>query len=66
MRMGLKICQRDDMERSPMGGFQDDAWCAAMCMCFLPAWRAEAPLITGVQAGESRFRMRCGQVIPDG
>jgi hypothetical protein len=62
-RKSLEIAQRAVCQRRLMRGAQDDARCVIGFKRLLPALRAQAPAVAGLQPGEANFRNRRGEII---
>src|SRR5512135_3419348 len=65
-RVALEVRERAVFERALMGRTQDDAWGAPSLERFLPARRAEAPAVAGLQAREAEFRHRRREIVAAG
>ena len=61
--MFLQVGKVGEFEGGFVGGFQDDLGGAAGVEGFLPAGGAEAPAVSGFQAGEAVFRLGRGEVV---
>ena len=49
-----------------MSGFDDDGWCLVGVEGLLPAFGAEAPVVTGLEALEAEFGTGRGKVVAGG
>ena len=49
-----------------MGGFDDDGWGLSGVEGLLPAFGAEAPAVTRLEAWEAEVGMGCGKIVPGG
>ena len=63
--VGDQVAQLHPLERRGVGRGQDDRRCHAGLEGLLPARRAQAPLVTGLQPGEAELGVRGGQVVAD-
>jgi hypothetical protein len=62
-RVRLQILQRDKFKRRRMSRFQHDGRSNVMLHRIFPARDAHAPLVAGLESGETPFRVRCHQVV---
>lgn len=65
-RVEKEIVEGDVPERGLVGGFEDDGRGFAGVESFFPAVGAEAPLVTGLDAGEAPLGARRGKVVAAG
>jgi len=56
----------DDAEGVFVGGFEDDGAGCAGLLDLEPAGGADAPAVSGFEAGEAEFRVRGGEVVAEG
>ena len=64
--MRLEIIWRNNLEGTLMCCGQSDRRGAACLQRFLPACCAQTPAVAGPQAGETRVRQRCHEIIATG
>ena len=49
-----------------MGGQEKHPWRASGHKGVLPTWRAQAPAVTGLEAGKAKLRARRGEIVAAG
>src|SRR3954468_5502333 len=61
--VGLEVGQVGPLQGADVGGLQHDSRCLALAQRVAPPRRAEAPLVTGLEAGEAVLGSRGGEVV---
>jgi hypothetical protein len=64
-RVLLESSERDDVERSLMGGCEDDEGCCTVLVCPQPVGCGHAPSVAGREPGEAILRHRRDQIVTD-